>query len=184
MAVVSTMAATSVVVGAIVLTTAITAAPITGVSAAIIPSAQPPQPTMATIPLEALNAFTAAIQGLQTQMGDMRLQMGAMATRLAAIEGRTSLFAPDVPAIWPSRLWGIPALLASTGPVIAELFTAPPAMASHLPLFAPVSTSPVSASVAAFTQPPPPPPTQGSPSLKFCSPTHRRQCRPCRPSCR
>ncbi|XP_066351542.1 putative GPI-anchored protein pfl2 [Miscanthus floridulus] len=149
---------------------ALTTAPSTSISATVIPSAHPHQPTMATVPLEALNAFTAAIQGLQTQIGDMRLQMGRMATRLAAIEGRPSLSSSMLPQYGLPSYGGIPALPASTGPVISELLTAQPAMASHLPLSAPVSTSPISASVAAFTQPPPPPPTQGVPITQILFP--------------
>jgi hypothetical protein len=45
---------------------------------------------MAVIPVTGVNTFTTAIQGLQCQMGDMRLQMGDMASRLTAIEGRSS----------------------------------------------------------------------------------------------
>ena len=101
--------------------------PSTAVTSAVLVTTAPlavPQPPLTAIPTDALNALTAAIYGLQRQMGEIT-------TRMAAIESRPSFSAPPFLSYGLPGYGGIPQLPA-TGPVpvISELSSAPPIMPS------------------------------------------------------
>jgi len=107
-------------------------------SAAIVFTAPLPPPPLTAIPTDALNALTAAIYGLQRQVGDLT-------TRMAAIDGRPTSSAPLFVQYGLPGYGGLPQLLAS-GPVISELSSAPPIMPS---LSAVVPSMPASAPAGA-----------------------------------
>ncbi|XP_066395761.1 uncharacterized protein [Miscanthus floridulus] len=116
----------------------IPASTISAMVTTVPPPAPPPQLT--AIPTDALNSLTAAIYGMQRQMGDI-------SSRLAAVEGRSPASAP------PFLPYGLPGYggilqLPASGPIISEISSGPPLMPSvqasapPVPASAPVSTQP------------------------------------------
>jgi len=108
-------------------------------SAAIVFTTPLPLPPLTAIPIDALNALTAAIYGLQRQVGDLTTQM-------AAIDGRPTSSAPLFVQYRLPGYGGLPQLPA-LGPVISELSSALPimpslsAVAPSVPLSAPVGAA-------------------------------------------
>ena len=91
----------------------------TPTSAALVPTAPPAYsqpPSSPASPAEAFNALTAAIYGMQRQLGDLSL-------RVTALEGRPSPSSQPFQYGLPGY-GGIPALPAS-GPTISEYVSVP-----------------------------------------------------------
>jgi hypothetical protein len=72
---------------------------------------------MLAIPSDALTAFTSAIQGLQNQMALMSFQMGDLATRVSALDGRDLPTAEQFPQLPMSSAGHLPSLQAPSLPL-------------------------------------------------------------------
>lgn len=97
---------------------------------------------MTAIPTDALDAFTTAIQGLQTQMAVMNFHLGDLATRVSAIDSRALPSLPAGGATLALPAFSAPPLLesAATASPAALLSTATPS--ASLPLAPAASTLP------------------------------------------
>lgn len=136
-----------------------TTAPATTTAAVIATTAPLTMPQDAS-PTEAFNALTAAIYGMQRQMGELSL-------RLVAVEGRPSSSASSFLPYGLPGYGGIPAL-PGTGPVItdvSDVFSAAPFQQTL-----PAATAAVTTTTAVPPFQPPPPPSTGVPITQISFP--------------
>jgi len=105
-------------------------------------SQPPPPPQLYAVPADTLQQFTNAVQGIQNQLAFMNFQMGDLAARVGAIDGRAS---PTMAQFHQSALTGSGGLPASSMPALTDISSSAPS--------APLASGPASAPLTSAAAP-------------------------------